>query len=494
MHKAVNLGPAIGAQDGSQSLLDALQDVVGLRHVATAQEDLAPWQTDWRGRYQGQALAMVSPATTAELAAVVIRCAEHGTPIVTQGGNSGMVGGATPDGSGRQILLSTRRMTQLQVDRQAQTASCGAGVVLQTLHEAADREGLRFPLSLGGKGSATVGGLVSTNAGGTQVLRHGTMRALVLGLEAVLPDGRILDATGGLRKDNRGFDLKQLFIGSEGTLGLVTQIVVKLIPAIVQRQTAWIGVSNLHDARRLLLHCEQRLGNAVEGFEVLPQVCLDHVVTYLPQASPPLRDRHEWHVLLECVDGGTQSRDTLQDLVETCLADALECGMIADATLAANEKQADAFWQLREAIAPAEKAQGAAVQHDIAVAPSAMPEMVDHLIREVERLYPDHKVRAFGHLGDGNIHLHVVAPENATPDWSTRMAKDISAIIYDEVSRAGGTISAEHGIGQDKLATLARTHDPVALDLMRAVKGALDPAGLLNPGKLVPLAPDTPTS
>lgn len=493
MHKTVSQDPATGIRDVSNALLDALQKVVGSRHVATAQEDLAPWLTDWRGRYQGQALAMVSPATTAELAAIVARCAEYKAPIVTQGGNSGMVGGATPDGSGRQILLSTRRMTGLQIDRQAQTARCGAGVVLQALHDAADKEGLRFPLSLGGKGSATVGGLVSTNAGGTQVLRHGTMRALVLGLEVVLPDGRILDATGGLRKDNRGFDLKQLFIGSEGTLGIVTQIVVKLLPAVVQRQTAWIGVANLHDARRLLLHCEQRLGNLVEGFEVLPQVCLDHVVSYLPGASQPLQDRHAWHVLLECVDGELSSCGTLQDVVEACLADALENGMIADAALAANEKQADAFWQLREAIAPAEKACGQAVQHDIAVIPEAMPDVVEHLTRLVERLYPQHEARAFGHLGDGNIHFHVVAPDNASADWSAGMAKDISATIYDEISRAGGTISAEHGIGQDKLATLARTHDPVALDLMRTVKQALDPAGLLNPGKLVPLAPGPST-
>jgi FAD/FMN-containing dehydrogenase len=405
-----------------------------------------------------------------------------------------MVGGATPDNSGRQILLSTRRMTQLHIDREAQTARCGAGVVLQDLHKGADEVGLRFPLSLGGKGSATVGGLVSTNAGGTQVLRHGTMRALVLGLKAVLPDGRILDASRGLRKDNRGFDLKQLFIGSEGTLGIVTQIVVKLIPAVSQRQTAWIGVGSLHDARRLLLHCEDRLGSAVEGFEVLPQNCLDHVVAYLPRTSRPLQSEHAWHVLLECVEGPAGPEDTLRDKVEACLAEAFESGLMADGVLASNEKQADAFWQLREAIAPAEKARAQAVQHDIAVAPSAMPDMVDHLTQEVERIYPRHKARAFGHLGDGNIHFHVIAPENPPPDWSTNMAKNISATIYDEVSRVGGTISAEHGIGQDKLATLARTLDPVALDLMRTVKKALDPAGLLNPGKLVPLAPDEPTS
>lgn len=478
----------------SQGLLVGLSEVVGTRHVVTAPVDLAPWLTDWRGRYQGQALAMVSPATTAELAAIVALCAEHKTPVVTQGGNSGMVGGATPDGSGRQVLLSTRRMTDLHLDRPARTARCGAGVVLQTLHEAADKEGLRFPLSLGGKGSATLGGLVSTNAGGTQVLRHGTMRALVLGLEAVLPDGRILDAMGGLRKDNRGFDLKQLFIGSEGTLGIVTQIMVKLIPAIAQRQTAWVGVASLHDARRLLLHCEETLGDAVEGFEVLPQVCLDNVVAYLPGACQPLCGCHAWHVLLECVDEGTTPNDSLQDEVAACLAAAMNAGLVQDAVLAINEKQAKAFWQLREAIAPAEKTRGQAVQHDIAVAPEAMPDMVEHLAQLVGQLYPGHEARAFGHLGDGNIHFHVVAPDNAPPDWSARMAKDISATIYDQVSQAGGTISAEHGIGQDKLAALARTHDPVALDLMRVVKRALDPSGLLNPGKLVPLAPDAATS
>lgn len=474
--------------DDAATVLAELARIVGSRHVTCDPDIVSPWLIDWRGRYTGRALAMVSPANTGELAAVVALCARHGVPIATQGGNSGMVGGATPDGSGTQLLLSTRRLTSLRIDPDTATAECGAGVVLQNLHTAAAEHGLRFPLSLGGKGSATVGGLVSTNAGGTQVLRHGTMRALVLGVEAVLPDGRTLNTVNGLRKDNRGFDLKQLFIGSEGTLGIVTRAALKLVPAVRERQTAWIGLPGLREARRLLLLCEERLGSALEGFEVLPQSCLDHVIDYLPGARSPLADRHAWHALIECVGSGRQE-GALSDLVRECLAEAMEQGLIHDAALATNEAQAEAFWALREAISPAEKARGPAVQHDIAVAPDAMPDLVERLGELVEARFPGHGVAAFGHLGDGNVHFHVVAPLCAAEDWSLTVARDISILVYDTVTQHGGTISAEHGIGQDKLDTLARTMDPVALDLMRAVKHAVDPAGLLNPGKLVPLAP-----
>ncbi len=476
-------------QSGPGALLEKLTAALGAKWVTSDVAGMDGWLTDWRGRYTGRPLAMVSPANTMEVAAVVGLCADNGVPIVTQGGNSGMVGGATPDDSGTQLLLSTRRLTDLAIKPEAATATCGAGVILQNLHEAAAGHDLRFPLTLGGKGSATIGGLVSTNAGGTQVLRHGTMRRLTLGLEVVLPDRRVLAADQGLHKDNRGFDLKQLFIGSEGTLGIITQVQVRLVPAIAERVVVWAGVRSLADARNLLLLCQSTLNERLEGFEVLPQACLDNVLDFLPAARAPLPAQHPWHALLEFA-GGERTADGLRAQVEQCLAQALAQGLCQDAVIAASDAQADALWLLRESIAPAEKARGPAVQHDIAVPPDAMPAVVEQLGREVVDRFPLHDVRAFGHLGDGNIHFHVVAPRDAPADWAKGLARDISAFVYDRITQFGGTISAEHGIGQDKLATLARTHDPVALDLMRAVKRALDPAGLLNPGKLVPLARD----
>lgn len=480
-------------QSNADALLEKLRAALGAKWVISDVAQMEGWLTDWRGRYTGRPLAMVSPANTMEVAAVVGLCADHGVTIVTQGGNSGMVGGATPDDSGTQLLLSTRRLTDLAIKPEAATATCGAGVILQDLHEAAAAHDLRFPLTLGGKGSATIGGLVSTNAGGTQVLRHGTMRRLTLGLKVVLPDGRVLAADHGLRKDNRGFDLKQLFIGSEGTLGIITQVQVQLVPAIAERVVAWAGLRDLADARNLLLLCQGAMDDRLEGFEVLPQACLDNVLEFLPSARAPLPTPHPWHALLEFA-ASERTGQGLRAQVEHCLAQALEQDLCQDGVIAASEAQADALWLLRESIAPAEKARGRAVQHDIAVAPDVMPAVVEQLGREVVHRFPFHDVRAFGHLGDGNIHFHVVAPRDAPADWGKRLAREISEFVYDRITQFGGTISAEHGIGQDKLATLARTHDPVALDLMRTVKRALDPAGLLNPGKLVPLAPDNSVS
>ena len=478
-----------------EPFLKELRGLLDARGLTQDPETIEPWLTDWRGRYSGRALALASPSDTAALSAVLAACHRHGIAVVAQGGNSGMVGGATPDESGRALLLSLRRMDRLEVDAESRVARCGAGVVLQNLHEAAEDAGLRFPLSLGGKGSATVGGLVSTNAGGTQVLRHGMMRSLVAGLQVVLADGRVLDLATPLMKDNRGFDLKQIFIGSEGTLGVIASAVLKLVPAVARRQVVWVGLDDLHQARRLMLHCQRMMGSALEGFEVLPEDCLATVVDYLPDARRPLGAPHPWHAVLEFV-ADAEGADGLGDRVETTLADAIETDLLTDAVVASSETQAEAFWALRENIAPAEKAARHALQHDIAVAPAAMPAMVDELSDGLARAFPDHEVRAFGHLGDGNIHLHVLAPRDADPaSWEASTGKAVSAHVYEAIAAAGGTISAEHGIGQDKLATLARTRAPAELDVMRAVKKALDPAGLLNPGKLVPppLAPDRPS-
>ncbi len=461
------------------------QDILGPRGLVIDAEMIEPWLTDWRGRYHGKARALAQPETTEELAELVRLCARTNVPLVPQGGNSGMVGGATPDESGDAILLSLRRMNSLRIDAATSTAECGAGVILQTLHEAAAEQDLRFPLSLGGKGSATVGGLISTNAGGTQVLRHGTMRAMVEGLEVVLADGSILDLTSALKKDNRGFDLKQLWIGSEGTLGIVTRAVVRLIPAIAERRVAWAGVETIHDARRLLLHCQQAMPHALEGFEVIPRDCLDHVLAYMPDAQPPLAKRHGWNVLME-FDADRDAAASLGEAVESALADALESGLIEDAVIASNETQAESFWELRENVASAERQRGPARQHDISVPVELMPDLLDRAEREIPQKFPGVEVVGFGHLGDGNIHLHTVAPQGIDIDaWEREDGASISDMVYRMVTDLGGSISAEHGIGQDKLKTLQETRDPVAMNVMRAVKQALDPDGLLNPGKLV---------
>ncbi len=462
--------------------------LLGPRGLTADTELMEPWLTDWRGRYTGAARALASPADAQGLAELVKLCARHGVPIVPQGGNSGMSGGATPDASGAALIVSLRRMNAIRrLDPQARTVVCEAGVILQSLHEAAEAHGLRFPLTLGGKGSATVGGLISTNAGGTQVLRHGSMRAQVLGIEAVLADGTIYSALTPLKKDNRGWDLKQLFIGSEGTLGLVTAATLRLVPAAPARMVVWAGLSSIQQARALLLHCETQAGQALEGFEVLPQSCLDAVLAYLPDARAPLVGRHPWHALIELVGDDPQAAG------EAMLASALEAGLLEDAVIAASEAQADAFWNLRESISPAERAKGPAMQHDIAVPVERMADFLEAAVPAMESRWPGTRAFGFGHLGDGNVHFHVQAPAGVDrAAWEAGDGKAISQAVDDLVTAWNGTISAEHGIGQLKVDELERLGDPVALALLHKVKSALDPEGLLNPGKL--LARRAPTA
>lgn len=460
--------------------------LLGPRGFTTDADRMDAWLTDWRGRYTGRALALASPASTAEVSALVRLCAAHCIPIVPQGGNSGMAGGATPDTTGTALVLSLRRMNAIRtLDAESGTVLCEAGVILQHLHDAAEAAGMRFPLTLGGKGSATIGGLISTNAGGTQVLRHGTMRAQVLGLEAVLATGEVLDTLTPLKKDNRGFDLKQLLIGSEGTLGIVTAATLRLLPAPIGRATAWVGFGGIVEARSLLRQVERHLGDALEGFEVVPAHCLDSVLAHQPTARAPLAESHQWNALIECVSASSDSA-ILRESLETALADALEDGLIADAVIAANDTQAEDFWNLRDSISAAERALGPAMQHDISVPVEAMPEFILAASPAIEAAFPGTRAVAFGHLGDGNVHFHILAPEGAVRGvWEEADGKAVSAAVYDLVTEWGGSISAEHGIGQMKVDELARLHDPVAFALMRRVKAALDPDNLLNPGKLL---------
>jgi len=473
----------------TDAFLAAAAAILGGRGLTRDPELVQPWLTDWRGRFTGSALALASPGSTAEVAALVRLCAEHRVPVVPQGGNSGMSGGATPDASGEAIVLSLRRMNAIRaLDPQAREATCEAGVILQTLHEAASANGLRFPLTLGGKGSATIGGLISTNAGGTQVLRHGSMRAQVLGIEAVLADGSVFDALTPLKKDNRGFDLKQLLIGSEGTLGIVTAATLRLLPALADRAVLWAGLGAIADARALLLHAERVAGDALEGFEVMPRHSLEAVLAHVPGSRSPLQGAHEWHALVELAADEAHAA-TLPDLARALLESAFEAGLVEDATIAANDAQAEQFWLLRDEIAPAERALGPAMQHDVSVPVARMAAFVEAAVPQVEQRFPGNRAVAFGHLGDGNVHFHVLAPKGAVRgEWEDREGKAISRFVHDLVTEWGGSISAEHGIGQLKRDELGRLGDPVQLALMRSVKQALDPHGLLNPGKLVPPA------
>ena len=464
-----------------EAVIAAASERFGAKGVAVSPQDIAPWLTDWRGRYTGATAAVLSPATTEDVAFLVALAAEHRVPLVPQGGNTGMVGGATPPADGSALVLSLRRMNRIRtIDAVAGSVVAEAGVVLQALHETVAELGMRFPLTLGARGSATIGGLVSTNAGGTQVLRFGTMRALVAGVEAVMPDGGIWHGLDVLKKDNRGYDLNQLLIGAEGTLGVVTAATLKLVPAIGDRAVAWIGVGSPEIALQLLRRFE-RATRGIEGFEIVPADTLGLVLAHVPGARAPLNGPHPWHVLVELV----ADRDAVAEL-EPLIAAAFEGGLIRDATLAANEAQANAFWHLRDSISEAERAAGPAMQHDISVPVDTMPRFMVEAARDVEAAFPGTVASAFGHLGDGNVHFHVRAPAASDAEsWRRDVGYAASHMVHDLVVAAGGSISAEHGIGQMKRDELARLSDPVRMATLRAIKGALDPLGIMNPGKLL---------
>jgi len=469
---------------GQDKLIEQAARKLGPKAVITDPREIEPWVTDWRGRVHGSAAAMLAPASTDEVAEIVRLAAENRVPLVPQGGNTGMAAGATPPADGSALLLSMRRMNRIRsISADNRLAVAEAGVVLATLHEAAHEAGMRFPLTLGARGSCTIGGLTSTNGGGTQVLKFGTMRSLVAGVEAVLPDGSVHNGLSGLKKDNRGYSLDQLLIGAEGTLGVITAVALRLVPAIAARAVAWAGVEGPGRALELLRFLEARTGN-VEGFELVPQDSLELVLKHIPGTRAPLSGRHAWHVLVEATtaDGQTDVAGELEQL----LGAALQQGIISDAVLAANEAQADAFWKIRDSISEAERAEGQTLAHDISVPVAEMPAFIVEAAAAVERAFPGVVASGFGHLGDGNIHFHVRAVSHAAPDWYEAEGEKITRMVDDLVTAAGGSISAEHGIGQLKRAEFARLAPPGRIHALRAIKQALDPLGIMNPGKLVP--------
>ena len=470
--------------DGEAQLIAEAGQRLGPKAVITDPKEIEPWVSDWRGRVHGAAPAMLAPASTEEVAEIVRLAAQHRVPLVPQGGNTGMAAGATPPSDGSALLLSMRRMNRIRsVSAESRLAVAEAGVILATLHDAAHEVGVRFPLTLGARGSCTLGGLTSTNAGGTQVLKFGTMRSLVAGVEAVLPDGSVHNGLSGLKKDNRGYSLDQLLIGAEGTLGVITAVAVRLVPAVAARAVAWAGVENPARALELLRFLEART-NSVEGFELVPEDSLQLVLRHVPNTRAPLAGEHKWHVLVEATtaDAGHDISAELEQL----LGAALQQGIIGDAVLASNEAQAEAFWKIRDSISEAERAEGQTLAHDVSVPVADMPRFLVEASAEVERRFPGVVASGFGHLGDGNIHFHVRAGSHAAPDWYDREGEEITRFVDDLVTAAHGSISAEHGIGQLKRAELARLASPGRIHALRAIKQALDPLGIMNPGKLVP--------
>ncbi len=464
-------------------LIERVTTRFGARAVVTEPADIEPWLSDWRGRYHGASPAILSPSSTEEVAAMVGWAAELAVPLVPQGGNTGMVAGATPPEDGSALLLSLRRMNQIRsIDAESGIAIAEAGVILATLHDAARDVDRRFPLTLGARGSCTIGGLIATNAGGTQVLRFGTMRSLVLGVEAVLADGTVHNGLSGLKKDNRGYSLDQLLVGSEGTLGVVTAAALRLVPAISGRAVAWLGLSTPADALSVLRELE-RATSHVEGFEIVPNDSLELVLKHIPGTRPPLQGEHRWHVLIELTDDGSLD-EAPEALLARLLAPLIDSGLVADAAISSSEAQCEAFWRIRDSISEAERAEGPTLAHDISVAVTDMPRFMVEATQEVERAFPGTIASGFGHLGDGNVHFHVRAAAAASPDWYETQAPAITRRVHDLVTDAGGSISAEHGIGQMKRDELRRLA-PGRVAALRAIKHALDPKGIMNPGNLV---------
>ena len=467
----------------SDALLQTLRGCVGAEHVLT-DGDLSAYELDWRRRFHGRARAVVRPASTAEVAAVLRACAAHGASVVPQGGNTGLVGGGVPDASGTQLLLSLTRMQRVRgIDAANLTMTVEAGCVLQAVQQAATGAGLMFPLSLAAEGSCTIGGNLATNAGGTQVLRYGNARELCLGLEVVTADGQVWDGLSGLRKDNTGYDLRDLFIGSEGTLGIITAATLKLSPQPATVGTALAAAGSLQQCVALLGLAQARLGAALTGFEVMNRFSLALVAQHFPQLPQPL-PAAPWTVLLEQAD--SEGEAPARARFEALLAAALEEGLIDDAVVAESLQQSQALWHLRESIPLAQAQEGPNIKHDIALPVSAIPGFVERTDAALARAFPGVRLVDFGHLGDGNLHYNVQAPEGmAAQDFLDRHEHAVNTLVYDAVTAVGGSISAEHGVGALKREELAQRKPAVALQMMRAIKQALDPQGRLNPGRVL---------
>ena len=465
----------------NDNLVEQLAGLVGSAHVLTDPQALAGALVEPRGLYVGRARALVRPASTAEVAAVVRACAAAKTPITPQGGNTGLVGGQIPEGP--EILLSLTRLNRVrEVDALADSLIVEAGVTLAEAQSAAERADRLFPLSLASEGSCTIGGNLSTNAGGVAVLAYGNARELTTGIEVVLADGRVVNALSKLRKDNTGYDLKDLFIGAEGTLGIITAAALKLFAKPKARETVFVGLQSPARALALFRSARETFGAAIVSFELIPRIAVEFVLRHAARARDPLEQPHPWYVLVELA---TQTAGGLAEAATEWLAGAAEAGLIDDAALAASGEQRDAFWRLREEISDVQRLEGGSIKHDVSVPIGAVPDFIAEASAAVARRTPGARVVAFGHMGDGNVHFNVSQPIGADKaaflaDWD-----GMNEIVHAVVETYQGSFSAEHGVGRMKRALLNAKKDPGALDVMRRLKAALDPDGIMNPGKVL---------
>lgn len=468
----------------SQSFLDQCRALLGEAYVLHEEADMAPFLRDWRGRFTGRALAVLRPGSVEEVASVVRSCAAARIPIVPQGGNTGLVLGSVPDASGKAVVLSLARLNKVrQVDAVNRTMTVDAGCILQQVQEAAAAQGCLFPLSLAAEGSCTIGGNLSTNAGGTAVLRYGNMRELCLGLEVVTPQGEIWNGLRGLRKDNTGYDLRDLFIGAEGTLGIITGAVLKLYPQPEASITALVALASPHDALRLLSLMQDRCGASLTGFELMSAFCLQLVAKHFPALPQPFPAAHAQYVLLEL--SSSESEAHAVALLEGAVGAALDAGIAEDAAVAASVAQSLALWQLREHIPLAQAADGKNIKHDISLPVSRIAEFIEHTGPLLQQAFPGCQLVCFGHLGDGNLHFNVAPPPGIGNEEFLANQDAVNRVVHDNVVAFNGSISAEHGIGALKRDELARYKSPVELSMMRAIKAALDPLGIMNPGKIL---------
>lgn len=466
------------------SILDRLRSVVGAQGYLDLPADIEPFTIDHRKLYRGATPLVLKPASTEQVSEILKICYEAGVGVVPVGGNTSYCGAATPSADCSQIVLSLARMRRIRaVDPDNYTLIAEAGCVLAEVQAAAESVDRLFPLSLGSEGSCQIGGNLSTNAGGTAVLRYGMMRDLVLGLEVVLPDGRIWDGIKPLRKDNTGYDLRDLFIGAEGTLGIITAAACKLFSRPRELVTALIAVANPQAAVTLLSKLRTASGDAVTTFEMMPRLALELVWRHIPKSANPFEERYDWYVLLE-ISVGRHGTDT-RTFIEEELGSALEANLILNAALAESEAQRENFWRLRETIPEAQRTEGASIKHDISVTTSELPRFIEECSGLLRELAPDARIIPYGHMGDGNLHFNLSPAVGADGPAFLALAPRIHRAVHDLVARYGGSISAEHGIGQLKRAELARYKSPVALEVMRSIKSALDPKGIMNPGKVL---------
>ena len=476
----------------SADIIAALHAIVGDAGLKTADADTESFLTDWHGQYRGQSLAVVMPETTEQVSQVMALADAHDIVVVPQGGNTGFMGGATPDDAGNSILLSLRRMNRIrEIDATNMSMTVEAGCVLQTLHDTTEKQGLYFPLNLAAKGSCTIGGNLGTNAGGLNVVRYGTTRELTLGVEVVLMGGRVLNLLGGLRKDNTGYDLRHLFVGSEGTLGVITAATMKLFPQPVARATSFAEVRDVSAAVELLHRLQAASGGGVEAFELIPADILHVVFHHFPEIPQPLATRGAMNVLMEIGSSNPASgiaddsgETPLQTIMQETLATAFEDGLVIDATIAASEAQRRALWDVRENAPESHKRSRGVARSDISLAQSSLAPFYEDMVAAVKTVDPTIRICGYGHLGDGNLHFNLVADERSNSEFDSKKDQ-LYELIYEHVAKYNGSISAEHGIGQTKRAQLAKVKAPEVLDVMRAIKASIDPKNLMNPGKVI---------